>query len=63
MEIDQSVRRALNFITVSHVDNVISTALDLSRLQQEEPAAVVPEETKLAVPQGQKKSRKTGIRQ
>ena len=30
-EIDQTVRKALNFITVNHVDDVISTALDFTK--------------------------------
>ena len=35
-EIDQTVRRALNFITVSHIDTIIETAIDFSlvRLNQ-----------------------------
>jgi ATP-dependent Lon protease len=33
-EIDQTVRSKLNFIPVTHVDTVISTALDLSKLEQ-----------------------------
>jgi len=62
-EIDQTVRQALNFITVSHVDSVIEAALDLSVLQQEEAAAKVTEQAQMPVPQSQKKTRKTGIRQ
>lgn len=61
-EIDQTVRQALNFITVSHVDTVLSAALDFSRRQEEKPAAV-PEEAKLIVPHENPKNRKTGIRQ
>jgi ATP-dependent Lon protease len=38
-EIDQTVRSKLTFIPVSHVDTVISTALDLSQL---EPPKVLP---------------------
>ena len=63
-EIDQTVRRALNFITVSHVDMVLDTALDMSSLVQiQEEKQDVPQEAALAIGQGQKKSRKPGIRQ
>ena len=61
-EIDQTVRRSLNFITVSHVDTVLSTALDLEALRQEAPA-VLPPEAQLAVAHEPKKNRKTEIRQ
>ena len=33
-EIDPTVRKALNFIPVSHVDDVLSAALDLSRVSK-----------------------------
>jgi len=62
-EIDQTVRRSLNFITVSHVDSVIDTALDFSKLHEPPMLNAVPEEAKLAVAQQQKKSRKPGFRQ
>jgi len=62
-EIDQTVRRALNFITVSHVDSVISAALDFSVLQDETQLSDVPQEAKLVMERGQKKNRKPGIRQ
>ncbi len=45
-EIDQTVRRALNFITVRHVDAVLETALDFTRCpaveKREQPPAVMP---------------------
>lgn len=61
-EIDQTVRSALNFIAVSHVDDVLEAALDLDAYQ-ETASAEVPQEAALAVAQEQKKRRKTGIRQ
>jgi ATP-dependent Lon protease len=45
-EIDQTVRSKLTFIPVSHVDTVISTALDLSQL--ETPKVMPAPEVKLA---------------
>ena len=62
-EIDQTVRSCLNFITVSHVDDVLSAALDLSALDSDEITSDVPQEAQLAVAHEQKKNRKTGIRQ
>ena len=62
-EIDQTVRRALNFITVSHVDSVISTALDFSGLRDASQMEAIAQEAKLVVERGQKKNRKPGIRQ
>jgi len=62
-EIDQTVRSCLNFITVSHVDDVLSATLDLSGLNTEEISSDVPQEAQLAVAHEQKKNRKTGIRQ
>ncbi|MBO4330775.1 MAG: hypothetical protein J5827_01730 [Oscillospiraceae bacterium] len=44
-EIDQTVRRALNFITVSHIDNILDTALDLSAVHREEEPEMPPEIT------------------
>ena len=61
-EIDQTVRSALNFIAVSHVDDVLEAALDLDAYH-ETASAEVPQEAALAVAQEQKKRRKTGIRQ
>ena len=60
-EIDQTVRRSLNFLTVSHVDDVLAAALDLENSHEKELTAQMQQD--LAVPQPQKKSRKTGIRQ
>ena len=61
-EIDQNVRNALNFITVSHADSVISTALDFSACEkerrEEEPAS---QSQTITVPR--QKKNKTGIRQ
>jgi ATP-dependent Lon protease len=62
-EIDQTVRRALNFITVTHVDSVISAALDFSAFESEAQPCDVPQEAKLALERDQKKNRKPGIRQ
>ena len=62
-EIDQTVRGCLNFITVSHVDDVLSAALDFSDLSADELSADIPQEAQLAVAHEQKKNRKTGIRQ
>ena len=62
-EIDQTVRGCLNFITVSHVDDVLSAALDFSELCADELPTEVPQEAQLAVAHEQKKNRKTGIRQ
>ena len=60
-KIDQNVRRALNFISVSHVDQVLEAAMGLSVAQkietkpaQEDVAMPVP------VPEAEKK---VGIRQ
>ncbi len=62
-EIDQTVRRSLNFLTVSHVDDVLTAALDLENRRGSGMSAEMEQSNALAVPQGQKKSRKTGIRQ
>ena len=60
-EIDQTVRSSLNFITVSHVDDVLKAALSLP--EQEQVYTEVPQEAQLAVSREQKKTRKTGLRQ
>ena len=60
-EIDQTVRRSLNFLTVSHVDDVLAAALDLEDCRERELTTQMQQD--MAVPQPQKKSRKTGIRQ
>ncbi len=62
-EIDQTVRSSLNFITVSHVDDVLKAALNLPDQEQEQLYTEVPQEAQLAVSREQKKSRKTGLRQ
>ena len=62
-EIDQTVRRALNFITVSHVDAVLQTALVCNPVVAEDLPAEVPQEAKLAMTHEPKKKRKPGIRQ
>ena len=62
-EIDQTVRSALNFITVSHVDTVLHTALNMPVLLSNTCVTDVPQEAKLAISQEQKKNRKPGIRQ
>lgn len=48
-EIDQNVRRALNFIPVSHVDQVLETAMDLASIRKEAPKNV-QEEVTMPVP-------------
>ncbi len=60
-EIDQTVRRALNFITVRHVDAVIEAALDFSHLPNEIPEKKPVQE--LPLPVLQNKERKPGLRQ
>ena len=70
-EIDQTVRNALNFITVRHVDSVIAAALDFSKCrteqetEQAEPAAAAaPEASPLTpVPPVKRPPRKPAIRQ
>lgn len=62
-EIDQTVRRSLNFIAVSHVDSVLEAALNLPELFSEEYLTDVPQEAKLAIQHDHKKNRKPGIRQ
>ena len=34
-EIDQTVRRSLNFVTASHVDNILDIAIDFSKSHRE----------------------------
>ncbi|MBQ7255429.1 MAG: endopeptidase La [Oscillospiraceae bacterium] len=55
-EIDQNVRKALNFITVSHADSVIETALDFTGVT---PVKTLPEQKSeaLPVPGSKRKSR------
>ena len=64
-EIDQTVRSALNFITVRHVDTVIAAALDFSSCRR--PAAAEPQPFQpappLALPAEKPARRKPGIRQ
>ena len=65
-EIDQTVRNALNFITVSHVDSVIETALDLNRRMPEQAAAQeqTPAHTDpMQLPAPKRQRRKPAIRQ
>ncbi len=62
-EIDQTVRRSLNFIAVSHVDDVLAAALDMNAYLEETVCADAPQEVTLAASHEQKKRRKTGIRQ
>ena len=55
-EIDQTVRKALNFVVASHVDTVLETALNR---RSEIPAAILTD-----IPDGVKsKARKPSIRQ
>ena len=60
-EIDQTVRRALNFLLVEHVDAVIDAALDPA--EQESKAAKRREDRALPVAHDAPKPAKTGIRQ
>ena len=63
-QIDQTVRSALNFITVSHVDAVLQAALCVSNVYPEiSPLVEAPAEAPLAIGGGQKKKRKPEIRQ
>jgi ATP-dependent Lon protease len=62
-EIDQTVRNALNFITVSHVDAVLSTALDFSKCPNQVPQRVEEPMPDLLPTKKAKKSTKTEIRQ
>ena len=65
-QIDQTVRSALNFITVRHVDSVIETALDFGRRFSEQPLgeAAEPEHTDaMQLPSAGRPRRKPGIRQ
>ena len=62
-EIDQTVRHALNFIAVSHVDTVLDTALCQPAPESIPSIVDVPQEAKLAIDQSRKKNRKPGIRQ
>lgn len=60
-EIDQTVRRALNFLLVEHVDAVIDAALIP---EQEEPKELIPQHTERALPVAHDAPKpKTGIRQ
>ncbi len=61
-EIDQTVRQALNFITVSHVDVVLETALNLQSVQQIS-QSVIPQEEEIVMSRRGKKDRKPQIRQ
>lgn len=62
-EIDQTVRRALNFITVHHVDSVIEAALDFSHCHAEQTVSAAAEPPVLPVPPVKRQRRKPGIRQ
>ena len=61
-EIDQTVRRALNFIPVRHVDQVLEAALDLPALPAEAPKAAPKEEAPIAIPAA-RQEKKPAIRQ
>ena len=62
-EIDPTVRSALNFITVTHVDSVIAAALDFSACRRPEGEPVpAAEAAPLVLPQP-KPRRKPGLRQ
>ncbi|MBQ7566049.1 MAG: endopeptidase La [Oscillospiraceae bacterium] len=59
-EIDQNVRKALNFITVSHADSVIEAALDFTDVPQLPKALDLTQSDAIPAPRGK---RKAGIRQ
>jgi ATP-dependent Lon protease len=61
-EIDQTVRSALNFITVRHVDTVIAAALDFSACRKI-PLKTFQPAAPLSLPQETPAQRKPGIRQ
>ena len=62
-EIDQTVRRALNFITVSHVDTVLDAALNYAAVETGTQTVDVPREAQMVIKQEQKKNRKPSMRQ
>ena len=62
-KIDQTVRNALNFITVSHVDSVLKTALCTPSVLEESAPSAKPSETSLAISHEKENPRKSGIRQ
>ena len=62
-EIDQTVRKALNFITVSHVDSVLQAALNLPQDTLSEVPNEPPREIQMAIAHEKKKNRKPEIRQ
>ena len=61
-EIDQTVRRALNFIPVRHVDQVLEAALELPPLDAEAPRVLPKEEAPIAIPAA-RQEKKPAIRQ
>ena len=61
-EIDQTVRRALNFIPVRHVDEVLEAALEIPMRDAMAEEEAEKKETGLPVPP-KKPAQKTGIRQ
>ena len=61
-EIDQTVRRALTFIPVRHVDQVLEAALDLPPLDAEAPKPAPKEEQPIAIPAA-RQEQKPAIRQ
>ncbi len=62
-EIDQTVRKALNFITVNHVDDVIATALDFTKRPKEQSGTAAKKDDVPFPIQPERKPRKSGIRQ
>ena len=63
-EIDQTVRKALNFVTVRHVDAVIETALDFSKCPVHEETKQEPAHGNLPLTmEDGTKGGKPGIRQ
>lgn len=60
-EIDQNVRKALNFITVSHADGVIEAALDFTGVAP--PALKMEKTPEKPIPVPRTRKSKTGIRQ
>ena len=61
-EIDQTVRRALNFLLVDHVDSVIDAALVPASAEMQKPLSV-QDQPPVPVPKEQKKTGRKGLRQ
>ncbi|MBQ3404064.1 MAG: endopeptidase La [Oscillospiraceae bacterium] len=62
-EIDQTVRRGLNFVTTSHIDNILDLVLGDMPAQKEQSEKSEPEKVELVVEQGKDDDRSAVIRQ